>query len=310
MLTSGPEVDSDPTWSPDGTRLAFDSYHEAKYALIVMEADGGHRTTLANGLLGPVWPGGGVAFGPAIGLSWSPDSHRIAFSARIGDAAEQQIYVTDADRPGATRIVASDWYGVSPTWSPDGSSIAFKRIVPCCGGPPDSLWLVGPDGSNPHQLSAATGTHEALLGTAWSPDGTRLAFMAPGTDLNNDIFVVTADGRAQTNVTHSPEDEFWPSWSPDGTRIAFSRIRMGASSLATGVFVVGADGTNLVQVRTDDTGISSLVWSPAGAQILGYVDGGFGGAESIAFLDPTGQRPAVDVPLPGARSATWQRLAP
>ena len=275
-----------------------------------MDADGGHRITLADGLLGPVWVGGGVRFGPAIGLSWSPDSQRIAFSARIGDAPEQQIYVTDADRPDATRIGGSDVYGISPSWSPDGSLIAFKRICQCCGGPPDSLWLIGADGSNPHQLSAATGTREALSGTAWSPEGTRLAFLAPGTDLNNDIFVINADGTGETNITQSIEDEFWPSWSPDGGKIAFSRVALGGSLLGTGVFVVDADGTNLVRVPTGTTDVSTLLWSPDGSRILGYVEGGLGGADAIAILDPTGRNPPVDIPRARAGSASWQRLAP
>jgi hypothetical protein len=40
-------------------------------------------------------------------------------------------------------------------------------------------------------------------------------------------------------------------------------------------------------------------WSPDGSRILGYVDHGFGGADSIAVLDPTGQNSQVDIPLPG-----------
>ena len=201
-------------------------------------------------------------------------------------------------------------YGISPSWSPQGSLIVFKRIFPCCGDPPDSLWLTSADGSNLHQLSAATGTRDALGGPAWAPEGARLAFLAPGTDLNNDIFVINADGKGVTNITHSLEDEFWPSWSPDGTRIAFSRVQLGSSSLGTGVFVVDADGTNLVQVPTGTTAVSTPFWSPDGSRILGYVEGGLGGADAIAVLDPTGRDPPVDIPLPGAGSASWQRLAP
>jgi TolB protein len=251
-----------------------------------------------------------VGFGPAIGLSWSPDSKRIAFSARIGDAAEQQIYVTDADRPDATRIGGSDVYGISPSWSPDGSLIVFKRIHRCCGVLPDVLWLIGADGSNSRQLSSTTGTREALTGTVWSPDAKQLAFLAPGTDLNLDIHVINADGTGETNITHSLEDEFFPSWSPDGRKIAFSRVDLGASALGTGVFVVDADGTNLVRVPTGTTGVSTLLWSPDGSRILGYVEGGLGGADAIAVLDPTGQIPPVDIRLPGVGSASWQRLAP
>ncbi len=309
LLSSGPQ-DSYPIWSPDGTRFAFTSYQGAVYSLNVMDADGGHRIVLAGRLLEGIWVGGGVRFGPPIGLSWSPDSKRIAFSARIGDALEQQIYVTDADRSDATRIGASDVYGVSPSWSPDGSLIVFKRIYRCCGGPPDSLWLIGPDGSNPRQLSAATGSREALAGTTWSPDGTRLAFIAPGTDLNNDVFVIDPIGTGETNITNSLEDEFFPSWSPDGRKIAFSRVDLGASSLGTGVFVGDADGSHLAQVPTGTTGVSTLLWSPDGSRILGYVEGGLGGADAIAVLDPTGRNPPVDIRLPRAGSASWQRLAP
>jgi TolB protein len=309
-LTSGPASDSYPTWSPDGTRFAFTSYQEGSSALIVMDADGGHRIMLADHLLGGMWVGGGVRFGPDIGLTWSPDSKRIAFSARIGDAPEEQIYVTDADRSGATRIGGSDVYGISPSWSPDGSLIVFKRIYQCCGVPPDSLWLIGADGSNPHQLSATTGAREALTGTAWSPDGKRLAFLAPGTDLNLDIYVINADGRGETNITRSLEDEFFPSWSPDGRKIAFSRVALGASSLGTGVFVVDADGSNLARVPTGTTVVSTLLWSPDGSQILGYLEGGLGGADAIAVLDPTARKPPLEIPLPRAGSASWQRLAP
>jgi len=306
MLTSGPAMDSNPVWSPDGTRFAFTAYQDDSSILVVMDADGGHRITLADRL-----SGGAANFGPQVGLSWSPDSSRIAFSARIGDEPEQRIYVTDADRPDATPVGGPDLYALSPSWSPDGTQIAFKRIYPCCGGQPDSLWLIGPDGSSLHQLSAATGTREELLETAWSPDGKRLAFLAPGTKLNDDIFVINADGTGETNITHSIEDEYGPSWSPEGTRLAFSRVALGSSTLGTGVFVVNADGTHLVQVVTGATGVTNPFWSPDGSRILGYVDGGLlSGANSIAVLDPTGRDPPHDISLPGAGSASWQRLAP
>ena len=311
VLTSGPEIDSDPTWSPDGTRFAFTSYQEASYALIVMDADGGHRITLADGLLEGVWIGGGVAFGPAIWISWSPDSHRIAFSARIGDALEQQHLRHGCQPPrsnqdrrirrlrGVSELVSGRLHD---RVQEDRSVLRRPARF--------SLWLVGADGSSPHQLSATTGTREALTGTAWSPDGARLAFLAPGTDLHNDIFVINADGTGERDITQSLEDEFWPSWSPDGTRIAFSRVQEGSTSLGTGLFVVDADGTNLVPVITGTAGVSTILWSPDGSRILGYVDGGFGGADSIAVLDPTGRKPPVEIPLPGAGSASWQRLAP
>jgi Tol biopolymer transport system component len=313
MLTSGPERDSYPVWSPDGTRFAFASYHYGSFAedntstLEVMDADGGHRTTLVKRLSGVVQG----ALAEQIAASWSPDSRRVAFSGRLGDDVEARIYVADADRSGATELGGSEMYGFSPSWSPDGSTIAFKRIHPCCGGPPDSLWIMRSDGSGARQLSAVTATGGDFARAAWSPDGGHLAFLAPGNSLNYDIFVVNADGTGQTNITESIEDELWPSWSPDGTRIAFTRAALGSSSLDTGVFVVNADGSNTTRIGSSSVPVTTVLWSPDGTRVLGFQDDlGGGPGDSLTILDPARRVPPTTIPLSGAGAASWQRVAP
>ena len=300
QLTSAPEVDSYPTWSPDGTRFAFVASKDLALAVVVMDADGRHRITVADQLReldGSV--------GTRVGLSWSPDSQRIVFAAAVGDTTQPQLYTSDANRFGATRILAPDQFGTAPSWSPDGTWIAFKSVYPCCGNPPSALWLTHPDGSAAHLISNETGD---LTGTVWAPDSKRLAFLANGTDHSNDIYVINADRTGQRDVTNTPQDEFWPSWSPDGTKLAFSWF-----VAANGTFVIDADGSNRVEVPTNGYNVSTPVWSPDGSTILGYADGpafSGGATDGLMILDPTGHDRPMFIAEPDFGSVTWQRLAP
>jgi hypothetical protein len=66
---------------------------------------------------------------------------------------------------------------------------------------------------------------------------------------------------------------------------------------------------NLVRLPTGTADVSDPFWSSDGSRILGCLDRGFGGADLIAVVDLTGRNPPVDIQLPGAGSASWQRLA-
>ena len=93
-------------------------------------------------------------------------------------------------------------------------------------------------------MSSLQGTHSAFWNTAWSPDGSRLAFLAPGLGGNFDVYVVGADGTSkERNISNSPEEEYWPSWSPDGTRIAFTKVNPPATYQGT-IVVVDPDGSH------------------------------------------------------------------
>jgi serine/threonine protein kinase len=92
------------------------------------------------------------------------------------------------------------------------------------------VWVMNPDGSDPVQITFGPGNKSE---PAWSPDGQRLLYVAPGgtddfgNDLGLDIFVINLDRSGQpVNLTQNPGDDINPAWSPDGTRIAFTSDRV------------------------------------------------------------------------------------
>ena len=119
------------------------------------------------------------------------------------------IYVVDTDGKNLLRLTqgpASDTY---PTWSPDGTQIAF--VSDRNNG--IDIYLMNADGTNPIQL-----THnvwEMDGGPSWSPDGRKIAFSSYSHVLRADIHVMNADGSNLVNLTQNPNrDEFVASWHP------------------------------------------------------------------------------------------------
>jgi Tol biopolymer transport system component len=139
-----------------------------------------------------------------------------------------------------------------------------------------SGYLVHPDGSQLRRIP----TDMWVEYPAWSPDGTRIAFMGgPDGPIEYDIWVMNADGSNPVQLTDSPGPDGWPAWSPDGTRIAFASVRDDCAysdapdCRTTGdigphhdIWVVNADGTGLTRV-TPEFG-HFVTWSPDGRYLL------------------------------------------
>ncbi len=97
---------------------------------------------------------------------------------------------------------------------------------------------------------------------AWSPDGTRIAFVRWVGDAP-DIFVVGADGADLVRLTVNPGPDFAPSWSPDGSTIAYLSERDGVLA----AYLMDADGQNQRPFAGLPEGIGALDWSPDGASV-------------------------------------------
>jgi Tol biopolymer transport system component len=142
------------------------------------------------------------------------------------------------------------------------------------------IYIMGTDGSDPVNLT----NHGAPdWYPAWSPDGTRIAFLSDrGPSV--DIYVMGTDGSNPVNLTDNAAWDADPAWSPDGTRIAFTSNRDGEPD----IYVMGADGSNPVNL-TNNPAAYSPAWSPDGTRIA--YTGLLGGNYEIYVMDADGSNP-------------------
>lgn len=231
--TAGVQFQTDPAWSPDGTRIAFASAREGSFDIYVMNADGTGTTRLTSTDENDQGP------------TWSPDGSRIAFT-RTGTLA--QVYVMNADGSGVRRMSEELAEESEPAWSPDGRSIAYSRRA--SGTDLLEIWVMGADGENRRQL---TTIGAGAYGAAWAPDGSLLAFSANRGGTRFDLFTVGADGAGVRRVVAGPEDAFEPAFSPDGTTLAFS------AGGAIQVLDAAGEEVGLTDPATND---SSPAWRP------------------------------------------------
>ena len=140
---------TNPAWSPDGRKLAFSVYADATGSTIAVgDADGSHQFQLLNPVLYIASPYP-QAHEDAESPAWSPDGSQIAFGGfpmtltnntgpLYGGGRQQQIFLMSADGSGRRQLTTDDeWQCAHPTWSPDGTEIAFScrsTWEPCTGG--------------------------------------------------------------------------------------------------------------------------------------------------------------------------------
>jgi tol-pal system beta propeller repeat protein TolB len=181
-LTASDGDDSEPAWSPDGTKIAFRSDRTGNSEIYVMNADGTNPIRLTNQT--------GSDSDPA----WSPDGSTIAFVSDRG--GNDGIYVMSADGSGVTRLTGD---GVQPAWSPNGTTLAFSRLAWCSPTYCEyDLYVMNADGSGELPLSSQSSD----LGAAWSADGRWIAYGATHClDVDGDycIFKYTAVDAVQVD---------------------------------------------------------------------------------------------------------------
>lgn len=223
--------------------------------------------------------------------AWSADGTTIAYSEG-GSADVAGVYVTRGRRDSFPWKVAD--YGTHPTWSPDGSKIAFARR--------SDIYSVtveqGPNGSfSGTGETNLTNTSDYESMPAWSPDGTSIAFIRTPVNVSGvaDLYTMNPDGSGQTLLTNNAS---FPDWSPDGQKILFGSSRPSSLGDIAGIYSIQADGSGRALIL-DDAGWGA-VWSPDGKEILTV----YGTTLSVMNADGTG---AHDLGISGA-SPAWQPI--
>jgi Tol biopolymer transport system component len=298
-LTTSPEDDILPSWSPDGRYIAFSRRVEGidRQAIYIIPALGGAERRITDA---------------GVGISWSPDSETLVLVRRPKPEGSGGLFLyslktgaqKDLTEPGA----AADSL---PAFSPDGRWIAFTRVfaayarevfvVPAQGGSArqltfdksstngaawtsdsreiifssgrlaghDSLWRIPVSGGTPARIMS--GSDNTRFPTI-SRRGDRLAFSEMSTDSNiyryegpgfTDAAAPSALDQPKVMIDSSRPDVS-PSFSPDGKRIAFASGRSGSMEIWT----CDLQGGRLLQVTSFGGPLTgSPRWSPDGRQI-------------------------------------------
>ncbi len=224
-----------PSWSPDGTKLAYVSFEKKKPVIFVQSLVTGQRTVLAN------FKGNNSA--PA----WSPDGSRLAIVLTYG--ANSQVYLINADGTGLKQLSRSSAIDTEPDWSPDGKWVYFTSDrggspqiyrMSTLGGDAQRVTFEGAYNVSPHvspdgklltyvrreagkfrvaQQELSTGQVQLLSESAqdespsFAPNG-RMILYATNVNGRGVMSIVSADGRTKQRLSEAGGDVREPSWGP------------------------------------------------------------------------------------------------
>ena len=215
--------DKRAAWSPDGTQIAYDSWHfdQRDFDIWVMNADGSGKRQLTTSPLRDTMP------------SWSPDGRWIAFSRKRAHGLTEDVWLI---RPDGTGEHLYKRRASGGAWSPDG-----RRFVYSLGG---DLYVGG-------KRLMHTRAYEAAAAGSWSHDGRRILFTRWPIGKFGDVYVLDVKTGKARRLTSARGDDTDASWSPDGSRILFDSTRDGNRE----VYVMNADGSrarNLTRNPAED----------------------------------------------------------
>ncbi len=256
QLTSSPESESTPRWSPDNKYLAFVSSRQGakKGQVWLMNRAGGEAAKLTD-------VKGGVS-----DFAWSPDSKRLALVVSEPDPRDPQEDddKKDPEKKKTPPPIVIDRYH-------------FKEDVSgYLRGERTHLYLFDIAGKKADVLTPGNFDDESPV---WSPDGTQIAFVSKrgSGDLdrgdNTDVYIVDARAGAQPRqitTSPAPDGNGRVSWSPDGKQIAYltgDELKYSAYTQNKLAVIPAAGGQPRILAESLDRPVRTPVFSPDGASL-------------------------------------------
>ncbi|MGZ4281714.1 MAG: TolB family protein [Gaiellaceae bacterium] len=211
----------------------------------------------------------------------SADGTQIAINASVP---------LDPADPTSAELSAGDWLGTKggivahnaalggrPTWSPDGTRVAFAART--SSGKFD-VYVAAADGSGaPADLTNDPGANDR--NPRWAPNGSAIAFESDRTG-NWDVFTMQTDGSQQADLTSNAADDRLGDWSPGSDKLVFSSTRSGGGDL----YVMPGAGGAATQLTSGPGADTHAAWSPDGTTIAYSNDAG--GSANVWEIAPDG----------------------
>jgi Tol biopolymer transport system component len=271
QVTSTLDVESYPTWSPDGGRLAYERteagyFTLSDYDIWVAQLGSGEPVNLTKGsLANDRMP------------SWSPDGREIAFLsdrggvwglytvAAIGGTPRNVLSLPGGFAPGGSL----NWS--APQWSRDGT----KLLVSVHQAGENVVIVLSLESLETTRVVLPRHEGNVCWDLEVAPDGRRFAYVEGGegaTEVTR-LWTIAASGGESVPLTDGRTNVWSPTWSRDGSKVFFVSNRGGSMDLWQQA--VAQDGTPVGEplAVTQGLGILSAAFSPDGAR-LAYSRGG------------------------------------
>ena len=229
-LTNDRFLDAEPSWSPDGTRIAWSTDRGGGLPnLWVRDLRTGEDRQLTR------------LPTSAMSAAWSPDGSRIAFLDVDAIWRRANVSVVNVASGEVSRIHPSSFGPGAPTWSPDGRRVAFAALAPYSTRfreGTNQVLSIPADGSGGSPIWSTPARHFSIdsrfgAGPAWAPDGSVMAVVNDGVLTT---VTVSADGASMgTPRRVTSEMAHFPSWTADSKRMLYQSMdRLRLLDVATG----------------------------------------------------------------------------
>jgi TolB protein len=228
-LTSDPASEIQPSFSPQGDKVAYATNRSGSWDIWVVGVDGSNPTRLTNSASNDMHP------------SWSPGGKYIVYCSFGPRSQQWELWILDVESPSMKKWVG---YGLFPEWCPNGQTpkIAFQ-LARYRGSQWFSIWTVDfIDGEAKFPTEIISNINHACICPSWSSDGSQLTYSTVnGSSYDNvkpvvpnvsgeDVWIIDIDGRNNLRLTHGDAVNFSPTWDPEG-RVYFCSDRKGVNNI-------------------------------------------------------------------------------